>query len=59
MQGVNVVARRIDSGQPSRQLVAASVSGFRFRGNGGNTINGFVDVKGAAFDFSRIRRRCG
>jgi len=27
MQGVNVVARRIDSGKPSRQFVAASVSG--------------------------------
>jgi len=51
MQGVNVVARRVDSGQPSRQFVAASVSGFRFRGNGGNTINGFVDVKGQPFDF--------
>jgi hypothetical protein len=51
MQGVNVMARRVDSGQPSRQFVAASVSGFRFRGNAGNTINGFVDVKGQPIDF--------
>src|SRR5207245_1262667 len=28
MQGVNVVARRMESGQPSRQSVATSVSGF-------------------------------
>jgi hypothetical protein len=33
MQGVNVVARRMDSGKPSRQFVATSVSGFAFRGN--------------------------
>ena len=51
MQGVNVVARRVESGQPSRQFVAASVSGFAFRGNAGNTVNGFVDVKGAPFDY--------
>ena len=51
MQGVNVVARRIDSGQPSRQFVAASVSGFAFRGNGGNTVNGFADSHGVPFDF--------
>ena len=51
MQGVNVVARRMVNGQPSRQFVAASVSGFAFRGNAGNTINGFVDAKGQPFDF--------
>src|SRR5258706_5458271 len=50
MQGVNVVARRIESGQPSRQFVAASVSGFAFRGNAGNTVNGFADVTGVPFD---------
>src|SRR6266850_5214899 len=51
MQGVNVVARRIDSGQPSRQFVAASVSGFAFRGNAGNTVNGFADANGVPFDY--------
>jgi hypothetical protein len=51
MQGVNVVARRMDSGKPSRQFVATSVSGFAFRGNAGTTINGFVDSKGQPFDF--------
>jgi len=51
MQGVNVVARRIESGQPSRQFVAASVSGFTFRGNAGNGVNGFVDAKGRPFDY--------
>ncbi|MFY9561381.1 MAG: Ig-like domain-containing protein [Terriglobales bacterium] len=51
MQGVNVVARRMESGQPSRQSVVASVSGFAFRGNAGNPVNGFVDAKGRAFDY--------
>ncbi len=51
MQGVNVVARRIESGQPSRQFVGASVSGFAFRGNAGNPVNGFVDVHGQPFDY--------
>jgi len=51
MQGVNVVARWIDAGgQPSRQYVATSVSGFAFRGNAGNTINGFVDAHGLRYD---------
>jgi hypothetical protein len=51
MQGVNVVARRMESGQPSRQSVVASVSGFAFRGNAGNPVNGFVDAKGQPFDY--------
>ena len=40
MQGVNVVARWIDSttGLPSRRYAAASVSGFTFSGNQGNPI---------------------
>src|SRR5712692_7537961 len=48
MQGVNVVARWIDptTGQPSRQYVAASVSGFLFAGNVGKHANGFNDSTG-------------
>ena len=52
MQGVNVVARWIDaSEQPSRQYVATSVSGFAFRGNAGNPVNGFVDTQGRRYDY--------
>src|SRR5208282_4318707 len=43
MQGVNVVARLMVSGQPSRQYVVTSVSGFSFCGNAGNIIDGYVD----------------
>jgi len=52
MQGVNVVARFIDpvTGQPSRNLVASSVSGFLFAGNAGNVISGFTDSTGQNFD---------
>lgn len=50
MQGVNVVARRVDAGKPSRQYVASSVSGFSFRGNAGNIINGYVDGEGLRYD---------
>ena len=50
MQGVNVVARRIDNGQPSRQYVVSSVSGFEFVGNAGNIILGYVDANGLRFD---------
>ena len=51
MQGVNVVARLIDnSGQPSRQYVVSSVSGFKFVGNAGNIILGYVDANGLRFD---------
>ena len=46
MQGVNVVARLMISGQPSRQYVVTSVSGFAFHGNAGNIINGYVDANG-------------
>jgi hypothetical protein len=51
MQGVNVVARlRVGTGTPSRQYVATSVSGFLFRGNAGNIINGYVDGSGLRYD---------
>ncbi len=51
MQGVNVVARWIDgTGQPSRQYVVTSVSGFDFVGNAGNIILGYVDANGFRFD---------
>jgi hypothetical protein len=46
MQGVNVVARLIENGQPSRQYVVTSVSGFEFSGNAGNIINGYLDPNG-------------
>lgn len=51
MQGVNVVARWIDpsTGQPSRQYVATSISGFLFSGNEGNLITGFEDGSGDAY----------
>jgi len=51
MQGVNVVARRIESGQPSRKSAVTSVSGFAFRGDAGNPVNGYVDIKGQPCDF--------
>ncbi len=52
MQGVNVIARWIDpaTGQPSRANVAASVSGFLFRGNAGNSATGFNDNTGQPWD---------
>ena len=51
MQGVNVVARLIDgTGQPSRQYVATSVSGFSFCGNAGNIIDGYLDGNGLRYD---------
>ncbi len=51
MQGVNVVARRLDpvSGLPSSIFVAASVSGFRFRGNHGNPVSGFQTAQGEPY----------
>ena len=51
MQGVNVVARWIDSttGLPSRRYAAAAVSGFLFTGNAGNPITGFDDPLGNPF----------
>ena len=50
MQGVNVVARMMVNGQPSRQYVVASVSGYSFVGNAGNIITGYVDANGLRFD---------
>ncbi len=50
MQGVNVVARLMVSGQPSRQYVATSVSGFSFCGNAGNIIDGYLDGNGLRYD---------
>ena len=51
MQGVNVVARRMEAGQPSRKYVATSVSGFAFRGDAGNPVNGTLDPDGEPCDF--------
>jgi len=50
MQGVNVVARLIVSGQPSRQYVATSVSGFLFCGNAGNIVDGYLDATGLPYN---------
>ena len=50
MQGVNVVARLMVSGQPSRQYVATSVSGFLFCGNAGNIVDGYVDGSGLPYN---------
>ena len=52
MQGVNVVARWIDSGTglPSRVYVASSISGFSFCGNNGNVVTGYADSTGQRFD---------
>jgi hypothetical protein len=52
MQGVNVVARWLDpvSGQASAMYVATSVSGFLFRGDGGNTVTGYLGPDGTRRD---------
>ncbi|MGA9041879.1 MAG: IPT/TIG domain-containing protein [Terriglobales bacterium] len=52
MQGVNVVARWINpaSGLPSGAYAAASVSGFLFSGNVGNTVTGFNDPTGLPYN---------
>jgi hypothetical protein len=50
MQGVNVVARLMVSGQPSRRSVVTSVSGFAFVGNAGNIITGYVDPNGLPYN---------
>lgn len=50
MQGVNVVARMMVNGQPSRQYVVTSVSGYAFVGNAGNIITGYMDANGLRFD---------
>src|SRR5580658_7635351 len=49
MQGVNVVARLMVSGQASRQYVATSVSGFLFCGNAGNIIDGYIAPNGLPY----------
>ncbi len=51
MQGVNVVARMMVDGQPSRQYVVTSVSGYAFVGNAGNVITGYMDASGLPFNF--------
>src|SRR5208282_3830539 len=44
-------AGRIDgTGQPSRQYVVTSVSGFLFCGNAGNMIDGYLDANGLRYD---------
>jgi hypothetical protein len=50
MQGVNVVARLIATGQPSRQSVVTSVSGFAFHANAGNIVLGYTDADGLRYD---------
>ncbi|HTR23932.1 MAG TPA: Ig-like domain-containing protein [Terriglobales bacterium] len=50
MQGVNVVARLMVGGVPSRQYVATSVSGFSFVGNAGNIVTGYDDANGLPFN---------
>ncbi len=52
MQGVNVVARRIDptSGRPSGRYAASCVSGFLFRGNAGNPVTGYTSALGTRWD---------
>ena len=52
MQGVKLVARWIDpaSGLPSHRYAAVSVSGFLFRGNGGNPATGFSNISGERYD---------
>ena len=49
MQGVNVGARLMVNGQPARQYVVTSVSGFSFCGNAGNIIDGYVDGSGLPY----------
>jgi hypothetical protein len=45
MQGVNVVARPLDSGgNPLYQYTVTAVSGVSFNGNHGNPVTGFTDV---------------
>ena len=52
MEGVNVVARRVDpaTGLPSRKYAASSVSGFLYRGNVGNPVTGFLTANGDRLD---------
>lgn len=52
MQGVNVVARRVDpsTGRVSGQYAASCVSGFLFRGNAGNPMTGYTNALGMRWD---------
>ena len=52
MQGVNVVARRVDpdTHQPLGPYAASAVSGYLFSGNAGNAITGFTDALGQQYD---------
>src|SRR5581483_859172 len=52
MQGINVVARRVDptSGRVSGQYAASCVSGFLFRGNAGNPMTGYTNALGIRWD---------
>lgn len=52
IQGANVVARLIDpvTHLPSPKAVAASVSGFLYRGNAGNIVTGYTDSTGQRYD---------
>lgn len=52
IQGANVVAHLIDptTNTVSVKTVAASVSGFLYRGNAGNIVTGFTDATGQRYD---------
>ena len=52
MQGINVVARRVDpsSGRVSGQYAASCISGFLFRGNAGNPMTGYTNALGDRWD---------
>jgi hypothetical protein len=50
MQGVNVIARRVEAGLPSRVVAASSISGHLFRGHAGNRGTGYHDPIGGRFD---------
>ena len=57
MQGVNVIARLVDpqTGIASRVLARSSVSGFRFRGNAGNSVTGTLTPLGVPYaDFGGV-----
>lgn len=52
IQGANVVARLFDTttNTSSTKIVAASVSGFLYRGNSGNVVTGYTDSTGQRYD---------
>ncbi len=51
MQGVNVVARLVVNGQPSREYVVTSVSGYSFAGNAGNIVTGYMNADSLPFNY--------